>query len=149
MLVAVYGTLRKCCNANALITNFGGRFIGRGKVRGWNMYAFKIVGSYPFVVEGDGEVMVEVYEVSKFVMRMLDNYEGGLYDRQVVEVELDTGAIIRAWMYVLARRYYEVVPYWVKEDIVEEVRCGDWCKHIVGKCSCRLEADKKTKSLNM
>jgi len=98
--VFVYGTLRRGCSAHGLLRP--SRLLGVGAVRGYTLLA---LGAYPEAVEAPRECRVvgEVYRVPAWVLARLDRYEGGLYSKRVVEVEMLGGGVARAWMYVSAR----------------------------------------------
>ena len=97
-LVFVYGTLRQgCCNHFLLE---GARCVGAGKTAGqYAMY----VASVPFVVKDAAvcQIVGEVYEVDEKTLRNLDLLEGEphMYAREQVEIELDNGRHVCAWLY--------------------------------------------------
>lgn len=126
MLLAVYGTLRKGGGANVMLKLMLARYIGRGIVRGYKMFSCRI----PFAVKsGDPKdrIIVEVYDVPEDKIPLLDYYESG-YERKRVEVEMENGETVKAWLYE-----------WKNVDILKDcelVRCGDWVEHIARKCDC-------------
>jgi gamma-glutamylcyclotransferase (GGCT)/AIG2-like uncharacterized protein YtfP len=108
-LVFVYGTLRKDARGRApLPLTRGWMFEGYGSVRA-ELYDF---GAYPGAVPSEAEnvrVRGEVHRLpdTAETLRMLDHYEGcGPHDRppyeferELVEVTLDDGGSVRAWIY--------------------------------------------------
>ena len=126
MLLAVYGTLRRDGGAHVMMKLMLAKYVGRGRVHGFKMFALHV----PFAVKGDetDSIVVEVYDVPDDRIPLLDYYEKG-YKRIKVNVELEDGRTLEAWMYV-----------W--EDVeslkdAELIYCGDWVEHIHGRCGCR------------
>jgi gamma-glutamylcyclotransferase (GGCT)/AIG2-like uncharacterized protein YtfP len=112
-LVAVYGSLRKGLGNHPVIE--GAECKGNTIIKGWDLYS---LGAYPFVVEGENELTVEVYEVdSEMRQRRLDGLEGypNFYDR--IQVDTEFG---KAWIYFMHEKYTEGAP------LVEH---GDWTKY--------------------
>ncbi len=126
MLLAVYGTLRKNGGANVMLYLLFARYIGKGRVRGYRMFALKV----PFAVKSEDPndtIVVEVYDVPDDKIPILDYYESG-YKRIKVNVELENGQTLTAWMYE-----------WKDVDFLkncELIACGDWVEHIAGRCKC-------------
>ena len=91
MKVAVYGTLKRGERAHHLLQ--GAAFLGPDVLSGWYMESN---GSYPVIAFGEGNIAVEVYEISERLLDSLDSYEGypNLYLRK--EVETLYG---EAWIY--------------------------------------------------
>lgn len=95
--VVVYGTLMEGESNHSVMQRASGELIGSTAINGFNMYH---LGGFPGVLEGDGTIQVEVYEVQD--MAPLDRLEGyykdmperGLYDRMEVETEFG-----KAWIY--------------------------------------------------
>ncbi len=98
-LVLVYGTLKRGCSAHGLLRP--AVYMGRGVAWGYTLLA---EGRYPVAVEAPAgcRVVGEVYRVPASVLARLDRYEGGLYERRRVEVEMEEGGVVVAWMYVSA-----------------------------------------------
>lgn len=97
--VFVYGTLRRGCSAHGLLRP--AEPLGAGAVRGYTLLA---EGQYPAAVEAPRRCRVvgEVYRVPGYVLARLDRYEGGLYERRRVRVEVEGVGVVEAWMYVSA-----------------------------------------------
>lgn len=105
--VFFYGTLMKRFGyTRSLCVERHIALVGRGTVPG----ALYEVGSYPaLVVDPSRRVVGEVHQMSHpgRVVQVLDEYEGypiespetGLYVRQLVDVQLDSGDVVRAWAY--------------------------------------------------
>lgn len=91
--VAVYGTLKRDeVNHHFLDSSmYSGRFI----IGGWDMFSIP-GGGFPYIVKGDGNIVVEVYTVDDNTMRNLDGLEGypRFYDRE--EIHTPAGP---AWIY--------------------------------------------------
>lgn len=66
-----YGTLRSCCGEINQRYLSKSRFVGLGYIEGFNMY---LIDYYPGIVEGNGKVIGEVYEVHD--LKEIDEYEG-------------------------------------------------------------------------
>ncbi|MGO8679229.1 MAG: gamma-glutamylcyclotransferase [Limisphaerales bacterium] len=96
-LVFVYGTLRRGCWNHGLLAK--AEFVGAGKTkRRYAMY----VDAIPYVVKEEvSQIVGEVYAVDQGTLRDLDSLEGypSWYERQEVDVALDDGRQIVAWMY--------------------------------------------------
>lgn len=94
--VVVYGLLRRGEPLSHKLED--ARFLGEVELEGFDMYH---LGRYPGVVEGDGRVAAEVYEVDD--LTELDRTEGAqedppLYERCRVDVDGSP-----AWIYLYAR----------------------------------------------
>ena len=97
--VFVYGTLMKGYRNHYLIEEQ--KFIGAGQISGFEMYH---VHSFPGIIEGNGLVQGELYQIDESLICVLDQLEsvGNLYDRKEVEVTtLDR--ISKAWIYTWLR----------------------------------------------
>lgn len=105
--VAVYGSLKEGFGNHRLLTT--SEKVGEDWVDGWTMYS---LGGFPAIVEGDGSIKVEIYEVDDETFSRLDRLEGypSFYDRK--KVETSEGA---AWIY-----YHHTPP---AREIVES---GEW-----------------------
>ncbi len=122
MLLAVYGTLRRGGGANVMLRLVGAKFVGKGVVRGYRLYASRI----PFAVRGgSGDcIVVEVYEVPDENVPLIDFYESG-YERVKVCVDVE-GKKLEAWLY----------EWRGSLNGCERLKCGDWVKHIEKRCKC-------------
>lgn len=102
--VAVYGTLKKGYGNNRLLD--GTKFLGKGvtldnlrMIDGGFPYAF----SRPHIA--GNPLVVEVYDgLTAEHERNLDALEGypSHYTREIVEIELENGEVVLAWLYVAA-----------------------------------------------
>ena len=104
-LVAVYGTLRKGYGNHRLLAGAQSEFVGTGNTR--DKYLLDASASIPYVYYGvkDKEVPVEVYKPSgDDVWQSLDTLEGHPwhYTRDLIEVELEDGKTVHAWLYFAA-----------------------------------------------
>lgn len=110
-LVAVYGSLRKGLGNHRLLQDL--EPVSVETLSGFDMYS---MGSFPCVYHGDGDITVEVYEVSKErLLGPLDSLEGhpGFYRREPVETSQGL-----AWLYVMVSGQYKIPA--------NQVHNGDW-----------------------
>ena len=111
MKLAGYGTLRKG-NENT------------GRVKDTSL-VYPGHQRFPAMIQdykGKGTV-VEVHDVTSEEIAQYDMYEGvniGLYDRVKVDVEMDSGDKVKAWVYVAGSQLLELV------DVFKEIPNGDW-----------------------
>lgn len=97
--VAVYGTLKKG-HGNHSVLGKDAELLGTQVINGFDMYS---LGGFPGVVQGGGDIHIEVYSVTDESFDDVDLLEGynetrpdhGLYDR--VSVLTDYG---HAWLYI-------------------------------------------------
>ena len=105
----VYGTLREGGAANHLME---GCILLRRNISlpGYKMYN---TGVYPYIfpADADSNIICDLYEVSETVLKVLDDFEGEEYQRQI-----DT--IFNAFIYVIHSLQHPL----------EEVPNGDWLK---------------------
>ena len=83
--IAVYGTLRKGFNLNGHLSK--SKYIGEFKVKGFDLY---ISDRIPVIKKGTGEIIVEVYEISEYLLDDLDIIEGinrGYYERKKIRIK--------------------------------------------------------------
>ena len=92
----VYGTLKRGEPLHHLLE--GARFLGEGRVKGYALYD---LGDYPAARPAGPQeaVLGEVYEIEPERLTVLDEVEDE-YRRLRVQVELEDGASLSAWMYV-------------------------------------------------
>jgi len=114
-IVAVYGSLRQGERSHSRLR--GATYLGLG----WTAQNYALyVSEYPAVVPEPPlrPIRVELYGVSPALLTDLDEYEEHplLYQRQQVEVKLDTGREQLAWLYF----YRQLEPG------AQEVPSGDW-----------------------
>ena len=110
--VAFYGTLLSVHGAQDLLgIRAGCRFIAPCTLRG-RLYDF---GGYPALVEGDGSVYAELFEVDDEVLRIVDAFEG--YDPEephgcdYVRVRVrPMGADHEVWVYRYTASLEEAEP---------------------------------------
>jgi len=109
----VYGTLRRVfAHDHARILRAHCRFVGEGSFEG----QLFDVGSYPAAVAVSatgGDVRGELYRVIRpdMLLPILDRFEGcgaddvepTLYRRETVQVRLDSGRKLKAWVYLYNR----------------------------------------------
>lgn len=106
--IFTYGTLKSGFHNNTFLQN--STYISDAKLKGFEMH--DLTYGYPGIVEGDGEVYGEVYEVSPVDLVIVDQLEGfygesckdsNLYNREKVKVKLDNGEEVEVYTYVFAR----------------------------------------------
>ena len=90
MKIAVYGTLRQGdYNHEAIL--FGEEPLMTTRLFGYDMYSN---GAYPYVVEGEGEIKVEIYDVNFGDFLTIANMEYGAgYDVKEVETPVGTALL--------------------------------------------------------
>ena len=150
--VLVYGSLRDRLSNNGWLycDNRTRQYVPEGgeketfTVEGFDMYPINdsYPYSYPFCVEGEGSIEVELYEVSPQTMYYLDQLEGhdpskpdkSMYDRKVVRCTDGIEAIM----------YYMRPDQVSKRDMRPQSKIlhGDWRKFMVEKLSAYLEEIK-------
>lgn len=109
-LVAVYGTLREGFYNHRLLES--AIYMGETIVKGFVM--FSINGWYPGINEGNGNIVVEIYEITDDDMaNNLDRLEGypSMYNRKQIETEYG-----KVWIYIFNRKHEEY----------QRVAGGDW-----------------------
>ncbi len=112
--VFVYGTLRKGQYNHYLLNK--ARFIKDTRVDGFQMYSR---GFFPFLYEGEGSIIAELYEINQRIFFSLDLLEGypHHYQRKIVsDVNGD-----EAWIYYFENRNNE--RYMSNGSYIES---GDW-----------------------
>ena len=112
-LVFVYGTLMKGKRNHHLLET--STFIDNGSIEGFYMFD---LGTYPGIAKSNynSKVIGEVYKVDEKTMEMLDILEevGYLYNKEEVEVILNNGETVNAFVYIYILKEY-------KEDEVNKV----------------------------
>lgn len=107
--VFVYGTLREGQGNNYRITSDPGcKKIGTGEtVRDDRFKMYGASACFPYVTvesdDGTGTIVGDVYEVTLGAFASCDRLEGypHHYTREIVEVCIGEGRIVKAWMYVV------------------------------------------------
>lgn len=109
--VLVYGTLRKGEGLNQYMRNF--EYLGIAMLEGYKMYSN---GSFPMIVEGEGEIVGEIYEIEggKNDIAILDQIECA-YTRTKVEAKIDG-----AWIQVQTYIYNHSI------DNLDKINSGNW-----------------------
>lgn len=112
--VAVYGTLREGEGSSCLLEN--AVKLSTQRIDGFVMYSN---GGFPYAVEGDGEMTIEVYEVDDRTFCRLDMLEGypHHYDRKEIDV---IGG--KAWIYFVKEGH-------IRLDLLDVIPDGDWVEH--------------------
>jgi gamma-glutamylcyclotransferase (GGCT)/AIG2-like uncharacterized protein YtfP len=83
------------------------------RIKGFNMFK-RPDDQYPYVKVGDGEIVVELYEISQKILDNLDVLEGypDLYNRELVQV-----GNVSAWIYIFTEE---------NQRSAIEISSGDW-----------------------
>ena len=123
VLVAVYGSLRKGLGNHRVMEIAKGELVDAGYTsKNCNLYD---LGAFPSVSlahsSANKPVRVEVYQVPEDgVTGPLDGLEGypHFYNRTVINVDLDNGEVVQAWLYHIDAE---------KSKLVES---GDWVKYL-------------------
>jgi len=92
-------------------------FIGAGTLNGYTLH--EVQGAwYPGITDGVGFVKGEVFRVDEGKVHQLDGVEveGSLYDRITADVELNSGDILSAFVYVFRE----------KESLGPVINSGIW-----------------------
>ena len=130
MLVFVYGTLMKGFYNDYLLANC--KYIGKYSIKG-ELYD---LGFFPGLIEGDGKVYGEVYEVDKYTLKALDNLEGFsedgycFYKRKEVFIP-EFGK--KVWTYFYNNDVYE-------RELIEG---GDYYKYIKNQTKEKMYGNQK------
>ena len=96
--IFVYGTLRRGTEGNILLRD--SRFIGKARTKEkYAMYADGI--PYVFKAGNVSRIAGEVYAVNESTLGLLDDFENhpDLYSRELVDVVLESGVRVKAWIY--------------------------------------------------
>ena len=122
--VFVYGTLMKGeANHHYYLQNE--TCLGKATASGFEMYD---IGAFPGIVQGEGLIPGELYEVSHETLRKLDYLEGegSLYIRKSVSVKLSNGKKAFAWIYIYNDSVdgLKKIPVWRSQDYVWYVSYG-------------------------
>jgi gamma-glutamylcyclotransferase (GGCT)/AIG2-like uncharacterized protein YtfP len=113
-LIFVYGTLRRGLSRHRFLKAERARFLSRGTVRG----VLYDLGKFPGAVPSENTpalVRGEVYRLANpaRALKLLDHVEGmapgasefSLYRRTIIEVTLQNGTKVEAWIYWLNRMH--------------------------------------------
>ena len=124
-IAIVYGSLREgAYNYDAFKRYYpdGYNKIGQTTIQGYDLHS---LGAYPFIVEGEGELVVDIMECSSDCFRAINGMElGAGYLAKKIEVELN-GEVIEGTIYTYP-------PKDVKYS-QEHVKSGDWIKYKNGE----------------
>jgi len=72
-IIMTYGTLRKGgIYHKRFLESKNAKFLGQEKIKGFEMYNLV---SYPAIIKGEGEVVVEIYQVTEKVFERIDRME--------------------------------------------------------------------------
>ena len=100
------------------------KFIGEGVVDGMELMTTNIW--FPASRRGNGNVKVEVYEVTDEQLEYFDRYEGvknNFYNREEVDINVN-GKTIKGYMYI-GDKVFEMYTGWkIRED-------GDYSAHML------------------
>lgn len=114
--IVVYGLLREGMPLWERYLKGRARFLGRTRVKGYDMYAL----SYPWAVKGYGEIVVEIFDVPDEIFEVVDEIERSAgYERTRVVVP----GFGEAYMWLA---HYDIVP-----ENAKRVEHGDFVKWII------------------
>lgn len=107
--VFVYGTLKSGFPNHFFLED--SEFVGHGRTRElYSLYQWE----YPIVFKGEklSHVKGEVYIVDDFTLTRLDQLEEhpDFYRRELVEIELDSGFVMSAWLYFFPKAQGKALP---------------------------------------
>ena len=108
LFVGVYGTLRKGGAAHHHLLD--SEFIKTAKIKG-KLYN---IGWFPGLMEGEGDVLIEIYQINRLTLETLDYFEGvpDLFRREVVKIDEE-----------------DVFIYFYNRGITGgEIQGGDWLR---------------------
>ena len=117
-LLFVYGSLRKGLYASRILKSSA--FVGMGVVENYALYN---LGRYPGAKPKVGyRIKGEVYSITDELFQVLDRFEDCpvLYKRELVDVKMDSGDVLKAWMYV----------YNLPVSERKIIRGGDWVEFV-------------------
>ncbi|WP_456436829.1 gamma-glutamylcyclotransferase family protein [Desulfurobacterium sp.] len=123
-LLFVYGTLMSGFSANVFLSD--NQFIGYGVLYGARL--LHLDEGYPAVVDGDGRVFGELYQVDTLTLKAIDFFEDffeafpekSLYIRTIRPVRLlPYGDFVDAWVYILNSCFIDSKSY-------IEIPGGNW-----------------------
>ncbi|WP_297446841.1 gamma-glutamylcyclotransferase family protein [Desulfurobacterium sp.] len=119
-LLFVYGTLMSGFSANVFLSD--NQFIGYGVLYGARL--LHLDEGYPAVVDGDGRVFGELYQVDTLTLKAIDFFEAfpekSLYIRTIRPVRLlPYGDFVDAWVYILN-------PCFIDSKSYIEIPGGNW-----------------------
>ena len=124
MKVAVYGTLRKTGRLEYYLRN--AKYLGTQEVQGYDMYSY---GAYPYIIEGKGKIVVEVYEVSKLDYLRVGGMEVNA-GYGIAEVQTNWGEA-DMFVYTVADHLAEVAEREKRKiGVMPQVISGDWIGHV-------------------
>lgn len=115
MRVATYGTLR-LGEPNWDRYLLDSEYIGTHRATGFDMYAGF---GYPYALEGDGDITVDVFEVDAKTFKDLDVLEG--YPRHYKRKLVPVGGEV-AWIYYTDNQ--------MRVENLKPVSSGDWVQYL-------------------
>lgn len=106
ILFAAMGTLKRGGSNSRLLRT--ATFKGVGSTL--PVYAMKSLGGFPSLIKGTNKVNVEIFEIDQSTFSQLDSLEGyrsenplsSFFTREEIDVELDSGEKVIAWIYYVA-----------------------------------------------
>lgn len=124
VLVGVYGSLKSGESNNGLL--IGSDLLGTGLTVFPN-YDLLDFGGYPGAIPGTSKLRVEVWSVTQNVLQRLDRLESHphFYKREEIPVQLDTGEIVTAYIYLLTKP--DIYSHLTRVESVDSV--STWSKY--------------------
>ena len=97
----VYGTLRRGSkNKYARLLHAHARFLGDARMRG-RLYQLDHYSGAVLSDQPDDWVDGEVFQLEEpSILATLDEYEGAEFERAIIQVHLDSGEELEAWVYL-------------------------------------------------
>ena len=144
MKVFTYGTLMKGFHNHSVMEYVKGKFVGFAKMSGKIMYYVNDIGNFPAIVDGEGDVYGEVYEVPNEIktydkkkiktISVLDNLEGYEESRAKknnMYLRKEGKVVLKGSKVAVVVTYY----YW-NEDVQPRlfIKCGDYRKQENKRC---------------
>lgn len=121
MLLFVYGTLKKGGRLNSRLED--AEFVAEAKTS--EKYIMYANDAFPFVVKEEGPSVIhgEVYKIDERILSSADFVENHprLYKREEVEVTLNDGSTVNAWLYF----GNEIVTFYEAEAACYKVQIKD------------------------
>ena len=104
MFVFVYGTLKKGKRNHFVISDLP--FTSKAETNEKGFY-LQDNGNFPYLLRTKSKKLAkrikgEVYSINDSQIAMLDRFEGvpSLYNREIIDVKLENGAIVKAYVYI-------------------------------------------------
>jgi gamma-glutamylcyclotransferase (GGCT)/AIG2-like uncharacterized protein YtfP len=132
MLIAVYGTLRRGGGLHEAYRLDELDMLARETLKGFDMYS---LGAYPYVVQGDGEITVELYNADIVTAYQIERMERGAgYQVQAVSTSQGEATIFYMTPEEDARLQNPENSWFSKPEPIQD---GDWMAFKAAKAAVR------------